>query len=644
MIFIVTIIAVIFYVNRINIYEPVKIIIRHGNANITKGVQLSAIKPLHGSIIISPDSTSTCWNIRQGYYKGFQIDFGTTVLYNNEAISIEIFSLEDNTKIISFQNIITKNNSYYINSLHGRNFFRILEKIYLSNYSYFVFFLTFLISLLTIYIIRKQKFLKVINYSIPIIFILWGFTWLILAAFYTFPNAEDLFFIMKSDNSEILNGPFQVLYNPGRYFANFLHGFDPLIWGCLSCYKLVPILTVFFMTFSLYFFIISIFRNLIKKRFAILFASFIVVFQFSIIPSIAYGLYWMAPCFEYSYSWILFFLWTGLFVRSLQSVKVRNKLICFTASVIFMFCSYGTNEMMLFLNAFALLVFAYIVFKYFPQQKHGVIALIIVAFACSFLIFSNGTIERFNSFESERNFQFFLSVFVSGSSQFFTTLFRWTFGNFSTVPLIIGSTLLINKYHKHFLNKISTGQILLLLVGLFLTMYAQPFVYYISMGADIYPERIYNFANWQFLIIIFFIIPILLIKLNIFSKPVFQKYHTQLLSFVVLVSLSQIIFGNNNLTLIRKEFCDGTYSAYKKQMTDRYEIIKNTKSINGWKCAEIDSIATNTQTIYSPPDIFKNRLVDKWNKSYEGYFMVDEVKIKGDTVSKLKTLKRNAEK
>jgi hypothetical protein len=183
------------------------------------------------------------------------------------------------------------------------------------------------------------------------------------------------------------------------------------------------------------------------------------------------------------------------------------------------------------------------------------------------------------------------------------------------------------------------------------------------MGADEFPERIYNFIHWIFLFIVLFILPLLFIKIGIIQKLNLEKYQPYAVSIVLFFTLVMSFFSSNNLTLISREFMDGSYKKYYIEMQKRYEVMNNARNDVGWKCAIIDTLAAKPKSIFLPADLFLYRkkglnkrdfpgyfLEDglhrynfrKKNKDYSGYFMLDEVKLRGDSVSVIQLIKKYA--
>lgn len=637
--FLILIISFSLYLSRVFIYEPIRIKIKQNNEYITKGIVIKAVKPAFGSSIISLNDNEENWRINEGYYKEIEVDFDSILFSNKSSIDIEIYSIKESVLINSYKKITTQDNRFVIKNLRERKFFAIVKKIVSLNYNFFVFLLSLSFSLLIISIIKKQSVLQFFNILFPVLIIVWGCAWLILASFYTFPNAEDFSNILQS------NGAFKILLNSDdRYFTNFLHGFNPLAWRCLSCYKFIPIISLFLIIYSLYFFINSVFSNKIKKSSAIICAMLIVIMHFSFTPSIVHDLYWMTSSFVYLYSWICLFLWTGLFIRLLKAENSVMKLIYFIAAAILMICSYGTIEMMLLVNPFIIIVFSLIINKYKPNRKNDLFSFIIIAAACTFFILSRASAELNRSVDFVRDSNFFRYIFIEGTKQFVSTIYSWSLLQPMTIAIIIGSTIFLRRFYKDISCLISNKKLILILIGLLFSMYIQTYIYYYCDGVETYPQRVYNFVHWQFLIIVFLIIPLLLVKFDLFLKWNVEKFKTKILTFIFIFSFVQIILSENNLLTIRNEYRKGIYEDYKKEMNERYRVIQNQKNNTKWKCALIDSLSSKPSTIFSKPEILQDRMSSGSSKGYEGFFMIDEIKLKGDTISKFKLIQKYAKK
>ena len=69
--------------------------------------------------------------------------------------------------------------------------------------------------------------------------------WLTTGAWFSFPNAEDLSVSFKPRDMGIFYSVVQLLREyDGRYFTNLLHALNPLAFGAIEGYWLMPLLGI----------------------------------------------------------------------------------------------------------------------------------------------------------------------------------------------------------------------------------------------------------------------------------------------------------------------------------------------------------------------------------------------------------------
>ncbi len=635
-----------FYVSRVNIYEPLILKAKMDGKYVDSGIVVKGVQPLGGLHYFQDLPHKYCWETKEGYYQKIIVEI-TAIQKSTSGrfIILEVYKAVDQKLIAQYTIVPSNRNLLEIDKVQSKEIIPLLKKIIGPFTNGLVSILVLIFASLFILLIKKEHLLKAVNKFIVAFIIIWGYGWLILAAQFTFPNAEDLSLVLHSRNSGVFNAAIQLLLTfDGRYFTNLMHGLNPLMWWGVNFYKWQAVFSLLLITLSFYYFIITLFAGKIKKNSALIAACFAIVFHFYIIPSIIEEFYWMAGNFVYLYAWILFFLWTAMLMRVITANNSRAKMIYFFIAAILMICSYGTNEMMLILNTATLLGFGVYVFKNSRQNKEVIVLFCLIACACIYLFVSApGIYYRYNSFGIEKDITFYKNSLFEGALQFSTTILKWLFYYGISIPIIITVSLFLTKINlKNTWLEFSKKNLLIFSLILFLLMGIMPFTYYFTMGYQMFPARIYNFINWCFMLEFFLILPVILIRYNIFSGMFFQRWQTQIYTVLLIFMVFQLIFSKNNISDIQKEYGNGNFAKYQKEMTDRYTILENSKYTSGWKCAIIDSLTAWPVTISSKPDIQNNRKDVYWNHAYEGFFMLDEVRLRSDTITKEKLIRDEA--
>ena len=643
---VVSLIFTTFYLGRISIYEPIIIKVKTGNHSYGKIAKVDAVQPMGKTVQLSYDSVKGGWLIDKGYYRELIIHLNSEKKFNNlPSVKIEIYSLADNSLLKSMSYSLTGNRTIVIKDIRDEGKISFLSKVIPLVFGQTNFIWIAIFSFILVFLLRKKNVHNNILKIILVLFICWSFGWLILASFYSFPNSEDLSYSACSKNFGILSAVNTTFsFGDGRYFTNFLYAINPLAWGSLYYYKLIPIVSLSLILLSLTFFIRSLFGNNFKLHLALLSAALLLVYHFAAIDSLPHDLYWMTSSFPYFYPWIFLFFWLGFFLLYLRAQKTIIKSVYFLLSVIFMISGYGTNEIMLVINGFALMSILFYLFIYVPQKKFDIIPYFIVAIACSyFVIMAPGTGSRYNESPVNRDFSYLLELTTKSSFEFIKNMIRWLIWDKITIPMVLIITLILNKNKKNFAEFISLGHLVIFGLSLSFLLFAVIFIYHFTSASVIHPERLCNFENWIFMFIAFLITPLILIRLKMAQKPWFLKYRSHIITFFLIFTFFQTIFSDNNLSTIRKEFRSGTYEAYTKELYQRYAVIQKTKKMSGWKCAVIDSLHTTPKAIYCGPDLSITSL-NLWEKAYASYFNLDQVKVKGVRYPVIKEIQQYAEK
>lgn len=635
----------IFYFHNINIISTLEIKVSPPQTYLSNQIKIKAYGPLNRSFDIVFDDSTKTWNTEDLYLNRIEIIIPKHINEN------ESFSLMVNNKSI------TSYKSGIKNSEIGNDRITIIKDLYHINFGdkfiYFIvfsfkrlielkYFIILLLITTIIYILSKTKKTTIFNKIMLIGILSYGFFCLIIPAFYCFPNAEDFSVVVMTKKASILNGVIQPLATfDGRYFTNLLQSISPIAWGGVKLYKYVIFFSIVLTYFSHFLFMksFSIFKK--KSIHFILLPSFFIFSHFAIIPSIVHELYWMASSFVYLWAWNFFLIWFSLFWVMLKTNNQYKKLVYFILSFTFLVCSYGINEMMIIVNLIALIGYFIYVLKKEKSQLIHLIPFAIISIVCIYIFVSSpGNKIRIEYTAITRDFEYYTNIFRVGSIYVFSTTYRWLLNNTLIIPFSIIISYLLIDTPLEISNKVIT----LLIFVLLSLLYILPFLSFIPLGVEYYPQRVFNFTNWFFLVIFLLLIP-LLISNNIETvKQKVLKVKPIIISLSILLIMSYLIFSTNNFGLILHEYTSGEYEEYKTEMENRYRIIEIAKQNKVWSSASVDLIKHKPVTIYFDPDVSPNKNKKIWNTSYENYFNIDELKVKNDTISKINLINKNVKK
>lgn len=617
------------------------------NDNLTASVKITGINNKTEELALKPNEPLY---LKNNWIKELQIQFSH--IDSNAKINIttnnytEIIDKQIDTSLLILNN---KNTDF-----HG-SFFQII----ISSFSwigisgimmkiFWLFQLLFIFGIIYYNCFSKDRqiFEKRLNYSnlfLVILFIIIGYFILVLAASYTYPNAEDLSNAITSNNDKSsLSTAFSYLSLDTRFTTNLIYSFSPIkFWGVES-YKISAITYLFLITFSTYLLFQQLFKNYFKKYQIAIAACAFTLIHFTMIHDVTYDLYYMASSSVYLVSWIAIFMWLALVIKWINAKSNGSKSIIGIFTQIVFLLSFGLNEMNFLINTFILAFVSYYVLKYNKQFKNELFILYVLFISiCFFAFMIPGANTRIGISGISTDLKSIIdSIKISGIA-ITKTFFCWTFTNVVYIPCIILSTLILNKISlKKDIVPFSTKEILVFLFVSILIIYIG-YAYFLFFSTyyrtDIIVFRALNYLNWAYQIIVLIVLPVLL---NRTISGVIEKIypHFQKIAFILLVFTSIfIITGKNNLTKIITEHHSGDYSYFKEQMNKRYETIYEAQKNEIWKLAIVDELKNIPRTIYAVPDIgYENEKIEKnadYSSYYERFFKIDEIRLVNDSTT-----------
>lgn len=434
--------------------------------------------------------------------------------------------------------------------------------------------------------------------------IIYSFFWISLGAYYSYPTPEDLQVSFISKDIGVIKGAFNMLNTyDGRYTTDILHGLNPLAFGWYYGHKIMPILTMFLLIISLFFFLNSYFIN--KDKIGNGIFSIVLTITFFSVLSLSTTLYWMISSFVYLYSIIFFLLFYSFYLNYIKEEKLYQLLL----SQFFLFLTIGCNELFLIITgvflAFELLI-------HFNNSKYRtiIISFLIIYLASSLLFVSSPGIHKrmlINQNDGNSIFSDSLVLFYGFSFSVFKSIYSVSF--FSILFIFIG------RYQPKFNHPKLTATIL------FLTFILIELTLISLIGVLGFPAR--TLAS---------IIPILILIIFIFFTKwshLFKKYEILL----VLVFLISFFLETNSINKIKNEYFSGKLDTYKNVMDENYQALIKESNLKCMSVVQLKDISNILPaSVATTPIIAPNRNQYFYNNGYEKYFGVDEVRLKNDTI------------
>jgi hypothetical protein len=162
-----------------------------------------------------------------------------------------------------------------------------------------------------------------------------------VAGLFAFPVADDLFFALIRAKGTWLEMSINEWSRwSGRYISNFIVIGSPLFLGGIALYKLMPMLLLFFMVFT----VRSIFVAFKVLNVGLFAGGFILVFLGGM-PDITEGFFWFTGAWIYMPGVFFFMAATALFLRYKYQINNIKGIVWFTAMALYIVAG-GFNEIM----------------------------------------------------------------------------------------------------------------------------------------------------------------------------------------------------------------------------------------------------------------------------------------------------------
>lgn len=491
---------------------------------------------------------------------------------------------------------------------------------------------------------QNQIFYEKFNQIVILLIIIGGFAVLLIAAFYSYPNAEDLSFGASVRQKGIIESTISLLINyDTRYSTNFLYMVSPVSIFGVYAYKIIPITLLLLTFFSTYFFVTQIYSG--KRKNSLLFSAFFTVMYFASVPSIYKALYWMSAAYVYTFAWIINLLWFSLLLKLFNEENLSKKVFLFILFLFSYFVSFGINEMNIIYNSILVFVIVLYIFKFKKQLSFEIYPVIIlsvffVAFTFSLPGGENRVVDANYKFDIYKNLNF--GFLTKITIEYFKGLKLILIQNLYVILLPFVVITLFKTYDLFKLNRVKTKYIILLIVFVYLVSYILYFSFRFFVASDKIPLRLLVFIWFPILLTFMLTVPVLLERYY-FSSRLFLKHKVSSVS-LVLVLITLFLIKGNNYSKIMDEYRSGQYRIHKQNMDNRYKILFEAAKKNpGERIAILDYEQNYPQTIFGEPELFPYDLQTEkqamWRGKYYKFFGVDKIIFKEENISKIERIK-----
>lgn len=471
---------------------------------------------------------------------------------------------------------------------------------------------------------RSQQWIFVL----VVLYVGWGLIHLVLGAWYAPPNAEDFALSVAPKEVGKLNSVIQLLvYFDSRYTTNILHAVNPLVFNCYHSFYLITCFTLFLFIAAFYFFIGGLAPG-IKHTNRLLMAAAAIVTFYAHIPSLPFGLYYMASTFTYIYPAILWLVWVGCWLRIYYNDERRFYIYSIVGLVTLLF-SFGCSELFVVINLFTL---AGIFFTTFGKGKTvfwnalpffltGAIAMLLILNFPSRKIVA----EKLYGELAER---------YPGSN--FLVASIGMYGRHFIKFFIQPSQLFILFIYTYWVAEVNAPKKLLPRSAAFLTLltlffsYVLCWAYFVPRGSSVEdPVYVFNVALFVAFCGFVFVIPIGLFGIEVWHHV--RNY----LPLIMAALLFAVVVMDSNYTSIRADCSSGLLQAARNRQNKFYNAVDSVKQPGQHKkVVYFELMKQLPQSVSLPGDLLPNRQSEDWNLAYELYFDIDEVRLEGDTIFK----------
>lgn len=356
----------------------------------------------------------------------------------------------------------------------------------------------------------------------------------------------------------------------GRYFSISLVLANPLVYGQLWGYKLIPWALALALFAAVLVLVSSITRGVVALRARLVLTLAVVLVYFDQMPDIRSGLYWMSGSLTYQAGAILLLLFCAALLWLSDPPDRQQSILPAAAAVVLAGCLPGTNEVILFL-LFPLLALGFCVdhTRGGRASRRLLVVLAVLGVGASLALLAPGNSSRLATYAGNRNL---LVALQQSAEAACTSMMTW-----ATTPSVLVLTLgvVTSTRRDSRLRKVMRGMhpgFAMALLGLL--VFACFFPPFWSTGH--YPER--RVLN---IVYLFFLTGWLINAAIIAAHPRFEKLsfplplsRTVAYPALTLFLVSLLFLGHSNWLLVTTDLCSGTSSRFDQELRERYARIR----------------------------------------------------------------------
>lgn len=456
--------------------------------------------------------------------------------------------------------------------------------------------------------IQKSIFdkIRITDFFIVLIGVLSIVPFLIISI-YANPSADDFDYHNMANTYGFIDA--QLLwYNKwsGRYFSTAVLSIQSLVEKPYYIYKLIPILLLISLFYSVFKITHLVIGNVNKKQCLIFTFLFMIVYLIQM-PTVAEGFFWLAGSVTYQLS-NLIFIWFIYFLLKLIESNTINYFIITTLLLVILIGSNETTMLLVDLLLVSILGFNCIKTK---KLNYKLVSIMLMALLCSAIVYlSPGNSIRAASFPDKHKMVFSILKTISSVSSY---LAIW-------LPFMIISVLIYSDYFRKKHKKIESNFLnvspYLVLFFLCSMLFLGFFTCYWSVGR-MPPVRAINTIYLLFLLGFMYFIFVLLMK---FKTEIF--YFSKEVKYLLIVLIFFQLGKNNNIKTAYKDLLSGDARHFNLELENRYHLLLN----NGKGKCIVPQLKYKPLTIFSG-DISSNPNYWK-NESYSIYFAKKSIQTK----------------
>lgn len=442
-----------------------------------------------------------------------------------------------------------------------------------------------------------------------------GFALFLFNGYFAHPWTDDYIFSAVSRDKGFIDSLSFWYHNiTGRYFSVSLMLVNPLVYGQIWAYKLLPFILSAALFGVLLFFLSEVTADgVISLRRKILFVLALICFYLDQMPDIRSGLYWMAGTLTYLVGSIALLLFLVVMLRIRRYGRESGVIVLCSAVALGLILP-GTNEIILMVSA--PIVVSFIIFDY--QQKGRVnsqllFVLVAVLVGSCFALLAPGNAMRLESYAGSRNT---VQAMVQAAGATASSLAVWL-----GTPHVIALSLVVVMTTGSLPSLQALSRLIHPLASsllLFLLLFACYFPPYWSMGMSP-PDRAVNMIYLFFLVAWLINVSLITVRLSSAITTLPIKPLILLCSVYVLIVFS---LGHSNFVVVAGDLFSGRSYRFDQELWQRYAKINESHLM----ICEVDMLRNTPQSLFFSDIYFVNK--DWINQSYADYFNKKSVVLK----------------